>query len=176
LFAGIDSLLAVRPLNAFFNRLPCDKRVCQVASGVTSSYDGLLDLFELLGRLLSRLEIYPTIPPNTIITDVIIKIMLELLSVLALASKKIKWGRFSECAIIFILFMTQCAIEKFAKKLLGEREIETALQRLDRLTLDEALVAAALDAVHGVVANVETFTEGAPYLHNRSRISEYLFD
>ena len=106
LFAGIDSLLAVRPLNPYFNWFSCDKWARQAASGVTSSYDALLELFECLGSFLKRLEIYTTIPPNTIMTEVIVKIMLELLSVLALASKQIKQGRFSECAIIFILSLT----------------------------------------------------------------------
>jgi hypothetical protein len=130
-----------------------------------------------LGSFLKRLEIYTTIPPNTIMTEVIVKIMLELLSVLALASKQIKQGRFSKCAITFILSMTQCVIVKFTKKLLGESEIETVLQRLDRLTQDEArmTVAQTLGVVHGLVANVKTVIEGAPYVHNRSRISEYLF-
>jgi hypothetical protein len=111
-------------------------------------------------------------------TEVIVKIMLELLSVLALASKQIKQGRFSKCAITFILSMTQRAIEKFTKKLLGESEIETVLQRLDRLTQDEArmTVAQTFGVVHGLVANVKTVIEGAPYLRNRSRLSEYLFD
>jgi hypothetical protein len=131
-----------------------------------------------LGSFLKRLEIYTTIPPNTIMTEVIVKIMLELLSVLALASKQMKQGRFSKCDITFILSMTQCAIEKFTKKLLGESEIETVLQRLDRLTQEEArmTVAQTLGVVHGLVANVKIVIEGAPYLHNRSRISEYLFD
>ena len=111
-------------------------------------------------------------------TEVIVKIMLELLSVLALASKQIKQGRFSKCALTFILSMTQCGIEKFTKKLLGESEIETVLQRLDRLTQDEArmTVAQTLGVVHGLVANVKTFIEGATYLHNRSRLSQYSFD
>jgi hypothetical protein len=77
--------------------------------------------------------------------------------------------------------MTQCAIENFTKKLLGQRsqnETETVLQRLDRLTQEEARMAFAqtLGAVHGLVGNMKTVTEGASYLHNRSRISEYLFD
>jgi hypothetical protein len=111
-------------------------------------------------------------------TEVIVKIMLELLSVLALASKQIKQGRFSKCAITSILSMTRCAIEKFTKKLLGESEIETVLQRLDRLTQDEArmTIAQTLGVVHGLVANVKAVIEGAPYLRNRSRISESLFD
>ena len=73
----------------------------QAASGVTSSYDALLELFECLGNFLKRLEIYTTIPPSAILTEVIVKIMVELLSVLALASKQIKQGRFSKCPVAY---------------------------------------------------------------------------
>ena len=109
--------------------------------------------------------------------DIIIKIMAELLSVLALATKQIEQGRFSKYAVTYTLPVAQCATEKFAKKLLGEGEIETVLQRLDRLTQDEArmTVAQTLGVVHGLVANVKAVIEGAPYLHNRLRISQYLF-
>jgi hypothetical protein len=59
--------------------------------------------------------------------------------------------------------MAQCATEKFAKKLLGEGEIETILQRLDRLTQDEArmTVAQTLCVVHGLVSNMKVVMEGA---------------
>jgi hypothetical protein len=118
------------------------------------------------------------IPPNTIMTEAVVKIVLELLLVVALALNQIKQGRFGECAITFILSMTQCAIEKFTEKLLGKSERETVLQRLDRLTQEVARMAVSqtLGAAHGLVANVKTVTEGAPYLHNSLRISKYLFD
>ena len=76
-----------------------DEWIWQAASGVTSGYDALLDLFECLGNFLKRLEIYTTIPPTPMMTDIIIKVMVELFSVLALATKQIKQGRFSECSI-----------------------------------------------------------------------------
>jgi hypothetical protein len=91
---------------------------------------------------LERLEIHTTIPLNTIVTEVIFKIMFELLSVLALALKQLKQGRFSEYAITSILSMTHCAIERFAEKLLGKSEIETVLQILDQLTQEGALAVA----------------------------------
>ncbi|KAI0262644.1 hypothetical protein BGY98DRAFT_1192557, partial [Russula aff. rugulosa BPL654] len=126
LFAAIDTLLAA-------------------ASGVTSSYDALLELFECLASFLKRLEIYTTIPPTPILTEAVVKIMVVLLSVLALASKQIKQGRFM----------------KFAKKLLGESDVETALQRLDRLTQDEAriTVAQTWSVVHGLVESVKAIME-----------------
>ncbi len=65
----------------------------------------LLELFECLGKFLKRLEIYTTIPPTLIMAEVIVKIMVEVLSVLALASKQIKQGRFSKYALPYTFFM-----------------------------------------------------------------------
>jgi hypothetical protein len=58
--------------------------------------------------------------------------------------------------------MAQCAVEKFAKKLLGEREVEAVLQKLDRLTQDEArmTITQTLGVVHGLVGNVKSVIEG----------------
>jgi hypothetical protein len=105
LFVGIDVLLAVRPYNTLFKQFPCDIWVYQAAGGVTTSYDALLDLFECLGNFLKRLEVYTTIPPTPMMMDLIIKIMVELLSVLALATKQIKQGRFSKRAVRYTLLM-----------------------------------------------------------------------
>ena len=101
-------------------------------------------------------------------TDIIVQIMVEVLSVLALATKQIQQGRFSECGITYTLRMAQCAIEKFAKKLLGESEVEAVLQKLDRLTQDEArmTVAQTLGVVHGLVGNVRVVMEGTQRLHD----------
>ena len=101
-------------------------------------------------------------------TGMIVKIMVELLSVLALATKQITQGRFSMCDISLIRKPSQAeyATEKFAKKLLGEGEVEAVLQRLDRLTQDEAriTVAQTLGVVHGLVGNVKEIMEGAQFL------------
>ena len=68
--------------------------------------------------------------------------------------------------------MTQCATEKFSKKLLGESEIEAVLQRLDRLTQDEArmTVAQTLGIVHGLMGNVKVVMEGVQLLCDCSQI------
>ena len=99
-------------------------------------------------------------------TEIIIKIIVQLLSVLALATKQIKQGRFSECAVTYGSPVAQCAPEKFGKKLLGECEIEAVLQRLDRLTHDEARMTAAqtLGVVHSLVGNMKVVMEGAESL------------
>ncbi|KAN0113738.1 hypothetical protein V8E52_007391, partial [Russula decolorans] len=144
-FSGIAGeaviLVPFSPAKAVFTSIDV---LLAAVDGVTSSYDAVLELFECLGNFLKRLEIYLTIP-TTMVTDVIIKIMVELLSVLALATKQIRQGRF----------------KKFAKKLLGEREVEAVLQKLDRLTQDEArmTVTQTLGVVHGLVGNVRSVME-----------------
>ena len=52
--------------------------------------------------------------------------------------------------------------EKFAKKLLGEGEIEAVLQRLGRLTQEEGriTVAQTLEVVHGLMNNVKVVMNG----------------
>jgi uncharacterized membrane protein len=62
---------------------------------VRASYDALVDIFECIENFLRRLMIYTEIPPTPAMTEVIVKIMVELLSVLALATKQINQGRFS---------------------------------------------------------------------------------
>ena len=51
---------------------------------------------------------------------------------------------------------------KFVKKLLGERDVEAVLRRLDRLTQDEARTTAAqtLEVVHGLVQNISVVMDG----------------
>jgi hypothetical protein len=54
------------------------------------------------------------------------------------------------------------------KKLLGESEIEAVLQRLQRLTQDEARIGVAqtLGVVHGLLGNVKLIMEGAQRLND----------
>ena len=97
-------------------------------------------------------------------SGVIIKIMAEVLSVLSLATKQIKQGRFSKLSrITYIYLVCDVASEKLAKKLLGESEIEDVLRRLDRLTLDEARMTGTetLQVVHGLVGNMKLVLGGA---------------
>ncbi len=71
----------------------------QAASKVSSSYDALSDLFEHLGCFVKRLDIYTKMNLTPIMTDIIVKIMVEFLSVLALATKQITQKRFSKCTL-----------------------------------------------------------------------------
>ena len=58
--------------------------------------------------------------------------------------------------------MTQRDAEKFGKKLLGENDVEAVLQRLDRLTQEEARTTAAqtLEVVYGLMKNMKVVMDG----------------
>ena len=68
----------------------------QAASGVSSSYDALIELFECVGGLLKPLRIYTDLPLTPLMTEISVEIMVELLSVVALATKQLKQDRFSK--------------------------------------------------------------------------------
>jgi hypothetical protein len=74
----------------------CHMSIYQAVSGVTASYDALVELFECVTNFLKRLHIYTQIPFTPIMTDIVVKILLEVLAVLALATKQIKQGHFSK--------------------------------------------------------------------------------
>ncbi|KAH9969645.1 hypothetical protein BC827DRAFT_20964 [Russula dissimulans] len=110
---------------------------------VDKSYDSLVGLFESFESFLRRLNIYTKIPPTTAITEVVVKILTELLSTISLAIQQVKQGR----------------LKKLGKKLLGEndRKVEQILQRLDRLTLEEARMTGTttLEVVYDLLKNLK---------------------
>jgi len=61
----------------------------QEAKGVVSSFNTLVDLLESIERFL----IYARIPTSSETDEVVVKIMVELLSTLALATKELRQGR-----------------------------------------------------------------------------------
>jgi hypothetical protein len=67
-------------------------------------YDALVDLLESIEHFLNRLDIYTRIPLRAPMTDMVIKILVELLSTLALATKQIKQGISSESFLGDILY------------------------------------------------------------------------
>jgi hypothetical protein len=56
-------------------------------------------------------------------TDIIVKILIELLSVLALATKQVEQGRFSKCAVyIYTVYGSMCRREVRTEVVRGERD------------------------------------------------------
>ena len=86
--------------------------------------------------------------------------MVEVVTILAIATKEVKRGRLGESMIcrFSILVLTDTCAERYFRKLVKNTDIEDSLQRLDRLTQEEgrARIASAelLKVTHNVDAKV----------------------
>ena len=96
IFAGVGVLLSVRPLLPLFARAICNSPIPQAAKDVRSSQETLIDLFGRIEHFLRRLEVYTAVPPTPEMMDMMAKIMVEVLSILGIATKEIKQGWTSE--------------------------------------------------------------------------------
>jgi len=79
-------------LNVYFR----DIQIFQAIKGALDSYDALIDLLESIEHFIYRLEIYTKVPPTVAMTEMVVKILVELLSTLALVTKQVKQGTSSE--------------------------------------------------------------------------------
>ena len=68
----------------------------QAIKDISTGYDALIDLFESFESFLRRLDIYTKIPSTTAMSEILVKILIELLSTLSLAVQHAKQGRLSE--------------------------------------------------------------------------------
>ena len=157
---GLGILLSVCALSLSAHLL--DIQTHQAVKGVLDDYDTIAGLLESVETFLNRLDIYTKIPPTVDMTEIIIKILVELLSILALATKQLQRGKLSKSALgeIFLYYLIMHA-EFLVKKLLGGKDIEAVLQRLDRLTEDEARITATqtLYVVHGLFQNMRNVVD-----------------
>ena len=68
----------------------------QAAMDVRASQDNLIDIFERMENFFQRLEIYTRVSPPPEMIDIMVKIMVEVLSILGIATKEMKQGRTSK--------------------------------------------------------------------------------
>ncbi len=88
----------------------CDIHVCQAANGVDSSNDALVVIFESIERALKRLAIYTQIPNTPALDEMVVKIMMELVSTITLATKELKLGQTSESILVHVLrYSMECS-------------------------------------------------------------------
>jgi hypothetical protein len=71
-------------------------KLSQAAKAVSDGQDALTAVFERIENFFRRLETYIEVPPTVGMTDIIVKIMVEVLSLLSIATKEIKQSRASE--------------------------------------------------------------------------------
>ena len=122
----------------------------------------LVDIFARVENFFRRLESYKEVPPNAAMTDVIVKIMVEVLSILAMATTDISQGWWSELMSTNLSFSAHLSSEKLSKKFLGKGDIEGALKRLDALTQDETRMAIAevLKVTHMIDDKIRILIDG----------------
>jgi archaellum component FlaC len=116
--------LVFPPANAIFTGIGV---LLQAIKDVRASKDALIDLFGRMEFFFKRLEAYIKVRPTAAMRDIIVKIMVEVISILGVVTKEIRQGR----------------TKKYLKNLFGMKDVEDALQRLDNLTQEEARMAAA---------------------------------
>jgi hypothetical protein len=112
-----------------------------------------------------RLEAYIKVRPTAAMIDIIVEIMVEVISILRIVTKEIRQGRTSTPFAMDISPKLDLLAEKYFKKLFGMKGVEDALRRLDKLTQEEARMAAAeaLTITRGIddkVTDVDERLEG----------------
>ncbi|KAH9001946.1 hypothetical protein EDB83DRAFT_853201 [Lactarius deliciosus] len=112
------------------------------AKDVVASQDALVDIFERIESFFRRLEEYSEVPTTEAMKDIIVKIMVEVLGIFGIVTKEMKQGR----------------TKRYLNKLIGRRDVEDALARLDRLTQQEVQMAIVqvLKISHHVKDGVQT--------------------
>ena len=95
-FTGIGVLLTVRSSAFLIVDLSDPYALLQAAKDVRSSHDVLVDLFERIQFFLKRLGVHTRISPTEEMVDTLVKIMVEVLSILAIATKEVQQSRTSK--------------------------------------------------------------------------------
>ncbi|KAH9025307.1 hypothetical protein EDB85DRAFT_1893942 [Lactarius pseudohatsudake] len=143
----------------------------QAIKDVRAGQHALVDLFGSIESFFRRLEIYVNIQPTQAFTDILVKVTAEVLSILGIVTKEIGERRSSMSFPVDNPSEIDLCPEKYIKRLLGLRgtPVEDAVQSLDRLTQEEALMAAAENlkitrgidnGVKGVQKNLEELDQG----------------
>jgi hypothetical protein len=101
--SGLAIMIVVCNLHKFLYSIPSHIQVLQAAKGMKPNYEELVDLLESIEHLLKPLDVYTQIPPTPAMDEMVVKIMAELLSTLALTTKELKQGRSSECVLAGVL-------------------------------------------------------------------------
>ena len=104
IFAGAGVLLQVCIFLNVSLQPELDMEARQAARDVSAAQEALIDIFERIENFFRRLETYTAVRPSAGMTDIIVKIMVEVLNILGIATKEIKQGRTSELSISLALY------------------------------------------------------------------------
>ena len=139
------------------------------------SYEALVSQFECIHLFLRRLD-HCTFTPDA--TELLAKIMAQILSILALSTKAVKENRISWVFIRSEILVADYGIEKLMKKVVGKTEVEDALQKLDLLTKEDNLtmmVARNLEDTHHFDDDATIFEESFQDIYDNVRVTQEVF-
>ncbi|KAI9432713.1 hypothetical protein H4582DRAFT_2132050 [Lactarius indigo] len=124
---GVSSV-AFPPAGAIFTGIGV---LLAAAKDVSASHDALVELFERIENFFKRLGLYTRTTLTAEMTEVFVKIVAEVLSILSIATKEVKRKR----------------AKIYFRRLLGRTDIEDTLKRLDDLIQEEVRMAIAQIAI-----------------------------
>ena len=110
-----------------------------------------VDLFDHIENSFQRLVAYTEVRPTTAMMDGIVKIMIDVILILGTVTKEAGQGRTSMSFPIDFTPKVDLLAGKFVNKLIGKNIVEDALQRLDKLTQEVALLAETVVEVMTVI-------------------------
>jgi hypothetical protein len=137
------------------HRYPNDLRVNQAANGKRSNYDGLVNLLDSIEHFLKRLDIYTQLPSTTAMDEIVVSIMAELLSTLALATKDLSQGRPSKFSLTNVLLYSVKH-----SQIRSRRQGRRGGLAKARPTHARNTAAQTLEVVHRLVRNISVIMDG----------------
>jgi len=105
------------PLSSFLCRRPGDVRLIQSAKGIISNCDALVDLLESIEHFLNPLDIYTRIPPTPAMDEMVVKILVDLISTLALVMEELKQRRSSKSVLADVSFFFSAPRSQICKEI-----------------------------------------------------------
>ena len=122
----------------------------------------LIDVFGRIEGFFVRLVIYTEVPLTPAMTNKMVQITVEILDILAIATKEMKQSRTSEFDLRIKFHEADIVSENFLKRLVGRTDLEEGMKTLDKLTNEEVVMATAqnLKVTHNIDKNVTKVNEG----------------
>ena len=122
----------------------------------------LIDVFGRIEGFFVRLVIYTEVPLTPAMTDKMVQITVEILDILAIATKEMKQSRASEFDLRFRFHDAYIVSEKLLKRVVGRTDLEDGMKKLDKLTNEEVVMASAqlLKVTHNIDYRVTRVDEG----------------
>src|SRR5229473_1767702 len=101
---------------------------------VRASPDNLIDILERMENFFQRLDIYTRVSPTREMIDIIVKIMVEVLSILGIVTKEMKQGCISVSFLYNRLLLIKKAVRKIPEEADWKGRDRRCAEEVDKLT------------------------------------------